>query len=283
MHNLSLWLKEIAKNSSLVAKKIERYNAKKAVTSDWGVVNREKSLLEIKLLIEKLPDGIKEKGLAWYSEEESAIKRIKEEVRFNFGTKLKELLEKDGLALTGQLPILRAGLYSLRIDFDAGFSTLFFGPEIATLKNKIPLVPETIVKELTTHYRKLKGKDFNPQEFYKNLQKAYETHLLLTGHGTQDTGTKVFLVDLLFELTVLSQSKGFKIDPRRENFREYSRIQFGYDLFRLRNALANSNSPATMHLHIATFDATLDKAKAIWIPDNEQGQGTYYSYISFEK
>ena len=38
-----------------------------------------------------------------------------------------------------------------------------------------------------------------------------------------------------------------------------------------------------IRLHVATFDATVDKIHSIWILENEDGEGTHYSQISFEK
>ena len=36
-----------------------------------------------------------------------------------------------------------------------------------------------------------------------------------------------------------------------------------------------------LQLSVATFDSTTEKSKSIWVPDNEAGTGTYYSYVSF--
>ena len=35
-------------------------------------------------------------------------------------------------------------------------------------------------------------------------------------------------------------------------------------------------------LYVATFDATIDKMNSIWILENENGEGTHYSHISFD-
>jgi hypothetical protein len=93
----------------------------------------------------------------------------------------------------------------------------------------------------------------------------------------------VFLLDLLSELVLLMQPESFRLNPAQEKFVEYPRVRFSYDLFRLKQAGAFTVGDVQLKLHVANFDATTEKAKALWVPDSEEGDGTHYSYISFGK
>jgi hypothetical protein len=92
-------------------------------------------------------------------------------------------------------------------------------------------------------------------------------------------GEKLLVTDVLHEFAMLQQSKKFLIDPKKSNFHEFSRVKLSYILYYLKK----SDALKDMHLHVATFDATTDKRHSMWVPDNEEGEGTHYAYISFEK
>jgi hypothetical protein len=84
----------------------------------------------------------------------------------------------------------------------------------------------------------------------------------------------------LSEFVLLKQSKRFYVDPQKSHFREYSRAKLSYLLYLLKKSAVQEKD---LKLYVATFDATVDKMHSIWIPENEEGEGTYYSHISFEQ
>lgn len=279
MENWALLLKEVAKKAGIVAKRLESYQKiKESATGGLNIHILEKNINDIKKLLTNFPDGeIKSSLLKWTEAENGFIKKGKEEFRFQFGNQLKELLEKDGLVLKGQLPVLRAGLYTLKLDFEIGFAALYWGPEIQTIKAKVPLSVQEIYYTIHNFNEQIKKRASPADYFFKNLQHAYQR---FTSFNNIPYGNKVLLIDLLSELVLISQSASFRADPAKDKFREYSRIQFSYDLYCLRQTAGQASS---LRLSVATFDATTDKAKSIWVPDNEQGDGTYYSYIDFEE
>lgn len=279
MENLIEFLKITTKKTHDLTKRLKAYQALKAKgASNLPVL--EKNLAVIKGLLTDFPDAaVKDSVLSWYTEEASAINKAKEEFRFNFGTTLKGLLEAEGISLRGQLPILRAGFFTLNLIFDLGSAVLSWGPEIETIKSRIPLIPEAINQAIKNFMGQLQKKEFDPLAFLKKLHQAYKRY---TTFNNLTYGTKVFLVDLLPELAFLSQSEGFRLDPAKKRFREYSRIQFGFDLYRLKKSEVHTIENHKFKLSIATFDATTEKKRSLWVPDNEQGEGTYYSYIAFE-
>jgi hypothetical protein len=293
MEKWLLLLREVSKRVKPLTKKLESYaKIKESAKGGLNIHLLEKSLNDIKKLLTNFPDAeIKSSLLKWTEEETGFIKKTKEEFRYKFGNELKELLEKDGIALKGQLPVLRAGFYTLRLDFELGFAGFFWGPEIQTIKAKIPFSVQEIYQALHNFNEQIKKRATPANDFLKNLQHAYERY---TSFNNIAYGNKVLLIDLLSELVLISQPASFRADPAKGKFREYSRIQFSYDLYSLKKIDPSPISSPTgggrtgggqikFRLSVATFDATTDKAKSIWVPDNEQGDGTYYSYIAFEE
>jgi len=238
----------------------------------------EKTLGDIERTTTTLPKSeLTQSITAWLKQEKEAVAKVKEEFRFTFGKELKKLLEKDGKQLRGQYPLLRIGVFTLKLDFEFGNATLFFGPEIEKLKSNIQLQTNAICRELKKFDDMLQKKQFNAEDMLTNLHQSYKRRLSLTNKAF---GEKILITEVLEEFVILKQSKKFFIDPKRENYQEYPRIILSYLLYRLKKSHADQQG---MRLHVATFDATVDKLRAIWVPENEEGEGTYYSYISFEK
>ncbi|MEO0092849.1 MAG: hypothetical protein ABIK67_01135 [candidate division WOR-3 bacterium] len=279
MENWGQRLKEVSKKSQVLAKRIESYlKTKESAGKEFSLI--EKRLNEIKKILADYPCvEIKTNLSTWLTAEAEALKTIKDEFRYKFGSELRDLLAKDGIALKGQLPVLRVGFYTLKLDFELGFATLFWGPEIQTIKSKIPLSVPTIYETIHSFNERIKRHLTPPKDFLKNLIRAYERYTKL---NNIPAGEKVLLIDLLSELVLLSQPASFRADPAKDKFREYSRIQFSYDLYNLKQRENFVIGKHRLRLGVATFDATTDKTKSIWVPDNEQGDGTFYSYLVFE-
>lgn len=268
----------ISKYTKFFGRLIGKYEKIKLKKEDLSLL--EKNLKKIKELCEKIEfNDLKNLVSEWIKKEEDWLKNTILEKKENFGKELKEELEKNNLSFSGIFPNIKIGIFTLEINFDLNNCQLFYGPKIEKLKTKIPLHPQTIVKILKDYLSYL-NQPFNPTEYFKKLLFGYERFLFFQ---KLNFGEKIFLSDLLSELIFLLQKKEFYLDPKKENFKEYSRINFSYDLYRLKTSLGNQLENYSFKLWVAPFDATLDKKKSIWIPNNEMGEGTYFSYISFEK
>jgi len=275
MKELIEGFRSLIKQSGRVNKLLNTYERLKEKSVE-NVYLLEKKLNEILKEVNSLPDfALKNSLITWLNNEKSELDKIKDEFRFSLGEKIKELFQKENWIIKGQYPILRIGLYTLSLNFEFGEATLYFGPEIEKIKSKIPLEPETIYQVIKKFDDSLKKIKFDPKEFYLDLQKAYKKRIILSN---KSYGEKVYLVDVLDEYVILKQPSQFFADPKKENFREIPRIHLCYLLFLFKKS---EYAQKGIHFYIATFDATTDKMHAIWIPDNEEGEGTYYSYISF--
>ncbi|MEO0094481.1 MAG: hypothetical protein ABIL46_03590 [candidate division WOR-3 bacterium] len=275
-------MKEIIEGLKLLNKRLNRVikllNAYSRL-KDKAVENvylLERRLNEISKEADNLPDfEMKNSLIVWLNSEKSAVDKIKEDFRFSLAERIKELFQKENWIIKGQYPILRIGLYTLSLNFEFGEATLYFGPEIEKIKSKIALEPETIYQTIKKFDEGLKRMKFDPKEFYLDLQKSYKKCILLLN---KPHGEKVYLTEVLSEYVILKQPSQFFADPKKSNFREFPRINLSYWLYLFKKS---EYAQKGIHFYIATFDATTDKMHAIWIPDNEEGEGTYYSYVSF--
>jgi len=270
-------IKAWSKQASKITKLLNTYEEAHALPVDNAYVI-EKKIKEIETAVAALPDpNIRGTVNTWLNNEKTSVGKLKEDFRFRFGQQLKALFEKDGVGIRGQYPLLRLGLFTLKLNFEFGEATLFFGPEVDRIKAKIPLHPKTIYDIVCRCRRDMEAKPVEPDNFYDDIYAAYQRCLRIAG---KSLGDKVLVTDVLKEYVFLKQPKRFVIDPSKGHFHEYSRVKLSYMLYRLKNTDVGTRG---LRFHVATFDATVDKLRSFWIPDNEEGEGTHYEYLSFEK
>jgi hypothetical protein len=279
MEELVAILKDLSVRSQQVARRLSLYQRLLPEPVE-NAYERERLLTEIEKGIAGLPEGeVKRRLIEWLNGERPGVQEAKEGFRFDFGRKLLSGLEGSGLEVRGQLPFLRVGLFSVRADFSTGRATIFWGPEIERLKAGVKLEPDTLARLLRNYQESLMKKAVKePQEFLTRLYQCYQRICLAR---SIPLGERVFLVDLLGELVLLLQPEGFRINPTRERFVEYPRVRFSYDLYILKRSGLRTVAGRKIRLSVANFDFTAEKARALWVPDSDQGEGTYYSYISF--
>jgi hypothetical protein len=271
-------LRSLSGQSLALAKRMSAYNG--LLPEPVGNVHaRSRALAEIGGLVEAFPDSDARRQIeAWRRAESADVEQALSEFRFEFGRRLADGLEGSSLAIRGQLPVLRVGLFTLRTDFDAGSATVYWGPEVEKLRAGLRLVPADLAATLRKWNDGLRQKSIEPQKLATRLHAAYTRTIAFRG---LEPGARVFLLDLLAELVMLLQPESFRLNPAQEKFVEYPRVRFSYDLYRLKQAGAFTVGAARLKLHVANFDATTEKSKALWVPDNDEGDGTHYSYLSF--
>lgn len=269
-------LKSSSKNAQTLCRLLVRYE-KDAEEPLSNIYALERQLARIELANQPFPiREIKERIESWILRQRQHLDSLKEEFRLKFGQDLQSLARAQGWRVKGQYPVLRIGWYTLKIDFQFGEATLFFGPEVEKIKNKVILEAQGIfqcLKEFDVDLKKMKDP---PEVYYRAMQHAYERGLK---SSEKKFGDRIVITDVLTEFVMLRQSKTFFIDPQKGNFREYPRAKLSYILYLIKQL---SMKDVILHLHVATFDATTDRKRSLWIPDNVDGDGTYYSYISFE-
>ena len=269
-------LRDVAASSQKLQKRLVAYSRLLGKPVDNAFL-RDKELTAIGRMVEGFPDAeLKKELAAWFETETRAVSEHRDEFRFRFGTELAASLNQAGLSAHGQLPALRVGLFTVRVDFDSGRATVFWGPEVEKLKTGLPLSPEGLSRTLKKWTEDLESRSIPPDKFRKMLVEAYQRVVVIKGLGA---GARVPLTDVSAELVMMMQPASFRADPSKNRFVEYPRVRFSYDLYRLRST-ATPDEAVKLRLHVATFDATTRKTSALWVPDNREGEGTHYAYLS---
>jgi hypothetical protein len=270
-------LESYVKNTNKIIKLLKDYQKSRSEPVNNAYV-LEKKIQTIEKHLPEKGDQVWVRDLRhWLAEEKENVVGFKDEFRIKFGQELSTLFHGEGKKIKGQYPVIRIGLYSLNIDFQFGTATLYYGPEIEKIRSNILLQPEVIFRTVKDFDEKLRDQRITAAGIYENLHSAYKRGVVL---NKLSFGDKIPIMKVLNEYVLLQQSNKFFADPQRNNFRECSRVTLSYLMYFLKKSeLCQKN----IRFHVATFDATVDKKNALWIPDNEDGEGTHYSHISFLK
>jgi len=244
--------------------------------------SRTENLVRIKARLDKLEAIVKSIDASsamdelgkWVREYKSGVEKTIDEVRRTIGAELEGSLKSVGLRLSGQYPELRAGFFTIELDFDKWNATIWYGPKQERL-SQCPLSPSAIAKQIE-NARKALGSGLKEAQLLEKLWTAY-------GRAVgEKLGQPVPIIKVLVELAYLLQKPRFYQDPRRENYIGYSRGDFSYDLFRIRKHQADGVFSSRLHLVVATRAHTRRRSDFLWVPDDETGKGTTYSHLKFE-
>lgn len=205
----------------------------------------------------------------WIEDEERRIREEEDIFKSEMGGALLRALSERGFTVKGQFPILRFGFYTLKVSFEKPRADLYWGPEAEPLLLNIPLSVDDILREFERVHREIVNRDFNAEKFDGLLLRAYRRLICDRGGDSR----KVKIVELLGEFAFLNQREAFSENPLKRNFTEYPRHFFSYDLYRLRK------TGGRWRFTVAPFEATTRKRDSLWIPDDEEGNGTYYAYV----
>ncbi len=274
--DLEKLLRGISKNLGLIKRDLWRYSRLK----EKGAPFLLRGVLES---LERGLNGISgdfgqfESTLSQTLETEGlTLKEREEEFFFEFVKTLEQLLKEKEITLSGQLPNLKAGVYRLKVNWEAKRVQIFFGPE---LLKSVSLDPHLICQGISDFADSMKKALIPPQEFIQVLHKGYER--ALKAHGKEDR-ERLPIMDVLKEIVFQIQDEKFLSDPSRGNFRPFGRIQFAVQLYQLRKNGPLRWKDRDLHLMVAPFDATFKKRMFLWVPDNEIGEGTRFSHILFK-
>ena len=271
-------LKQILEDSTTFKKNIS--SATKVLKEIFNLEqNRIQNLSKLKVRLAKLDEIIKQFGqgigchevlFKWANQYKQDLLNSEEEVKKQFGIELEQELKKIGLPLSGQYPELKAGLFTIELFFDKGLVTLWYGPKQERL-TQCRLLSHEVASNVEKVRQQL-GLHLDNDAFLKKLREAY----LRAADAKQSEPLPV--TSVLAELAFLLQSQQFRSDPKQDNYKGYSRADFSYDLFRIRQTV-NKN----LHLTVATRAYTRRRQDFLWIPDDESGKGTTYSHLQFRE
>lgn len=202
------------------------------------------------------------------------VQKIENEKQI-FGNKLYEELKKIGIELSGQIPNFSAGLFKIIVNFDEEKAKIWYGPE-QEFVGLVELDTKKIVSKIKETKEKLSVKIYE-KDFFQTLKRAYE---IVVDH---EFGKPAPIIQVLYQFALLLQGTKFLIDPKKDNYTSYGRMNFSYDLYRLQKSSTLNLFNYQIELITATRDMAKDREKFLWIPINEKGEGTVYSHIKIKE
>ena len=125
MEELLSKIKDIEKKVTYIRKQLELYSKLKddinqSYKAEEVLTNVENTVLQVdRLQMDDLHEFIKR--------ERMVVESHKRELRYRLAQQLEQRLSKLGLTLKGQYPTLRAGLYTMKLDFIRGKVDIFWG------------------------------------------------------------------------------------------------------------------------------------------------------------
>jgi len=221
-----------------------------------------------------IPEEIRNSLQEWLSNEKSLLEDAQKQLQSKFGRDLEDFLKQKGFELRGQYPRLQAGFYTIKLDFELNEVRFWYGPEEEFISS-LPLDAERVADTIMKFHEGLTKRPFDDMQFLKELYMAYMR--VLNRDGRQGS-EKIPITSLMVELAYMRQDSRFRADPRRINFRDYGRVLFSYDMYRLTK---RDFEGRMMMLTTATRLQVKNRERYLWIPSKEKGDGTVYSLVHF--
>lgn len=210
----------------------------------------------------------------WLTQYQSVIADEVAAVQKQFGVELEQALQKIGLSLSGHYPELKAGIFTIELNFEQMSTSIWFGPKQENL-GRCPLVAEGIARYLEKVKSEI-GSGLPEDQLLEKLSRACRR---VEG---ENHDAPVPIIHVLAEMAHMIQHPRFLQDPKREYYKSYSRADFSYDLFRLRKWQMVHQPPIRVALVTATRAYTRKRTDFLWVPDEESGKGTVYSHLRIE-
>lgn len=207
---------------------------------------------------------------AFYNKEKERIDNLKQQFKNKLGSELAAQLPE--INLGGNLPELKAGLLTLEFLLSKNEVRVWYGPKVEFLSKK-SLAKVNLAEFIKKTYGALETSGLKGDMFLNLLWRSYEK-------ASTSLGGAVPLSKILEQMAWLQQRKPFLIDPKREHFKSYGRVQFSYDLFRTSKRTYNDYE---FRLIVATREQTKDRKDFLWVPTNRHGEGGYFSALIFKK
>jgi len=248
-----------------IEKNIKSYNKIEKTTLD-NIAQAEKLLTKIQKDAAKLHNKELFTELqAFISSESQENNELNIQLQRMFGSELNNELKNNNLILEGRLPKIRVGYYGLDISFSKNQCKIYYGVNEELILN-IKLDPKKIVKEIIEFENKLENNKLDTSLFIKSY------HTVLSSHRRESIN-RVPIIKLLNQVTMDLQSTKFAIDPTRKNYREYSRVQFSHDLYKLKR-----DKVLRLSLVTANRGQVRNKLDYLWVPTSPS-KGSVYSSV----
>jgi len=243
------------------------------------------NLHKIKQDVVKIEKALKQSSLGEFTKEgvrdhiqptKSKIPEWDEQFKRSFGQKLEDALRQEGFELRGHYPLLKVLFYTLEVRLENNNVILWYGPQQEKIET-CKLIPEIVVQKLKKNHDKITQRNFEDKLFFSNL---YEAYRMAVYKNEKTIGGSLPISKVLQWHAFLIQDKKFKTNPTKKSYKEYGRVFFSYDLYRLKERRIENHE---LSLITATRAYTKQRSNFLWIPSNEKGDGNYISHIKFRE
>lgn len=187
---------------------------------------------------------------------------------------LRELCAERGISFS---PVAsgeyRLGDFTLVPDYAKGKCALSYARLAA---GETSVDSEAALKAMLSAAEALNSKNFDAAVFFDNLASAYRRAL-----GSKPFGERVDIAAILPEMAFLHQDRKFFANPVKETFRPYTRVQFAWDIARMKQAIGLAHGGLRLNFGAATMNTTKNKDNVLYLEAG--GAGQYYLTLWFTK
>jgi hypothetical protein len=194
-----------------------------------------------------------------------------------FGPALREAMTVQGIEVMGTSPKFEVSRFEIAANFLNRSASISYGKEVVV--KRIPLSIEAILRAYQTTEKSITGRSETPDQWMAQFYAAWEA--ARTKRNSADKRANI--VDCYFELVLQRQPKTFFSSPAKNNFAEYTRAQFAYDLFEIAIRPQRVYKDLVVFAHAATRSQTDSSTKSIWIVEGQAPHdGRYIGDIVFD-
>ena len=158
--------------------------------------------------------------------------------------------------------------FTVHVDIDRNQAELRF----AELKvGAVEAEAAAILKARAHHVEALNGRDWSAEAYLRLLNRAWR-------RTEKTAGAEIG--DVLFEVACLKQSPMFRKRPTKKLYQDYTKLQFAWDLTRLRRERLLQVDGVRLSIQPATGGSTRNKSGLIWL-ENGPGRGHWCQTLRF--
>ncbi|NMC99812.1 MAG: hypothetical protein GYA62_08840 [Bacteroidales bacterium] len=179
-----------------------------------------------------------------------------ENLKFSFINKLEKNINEIGFTMSGHLPDFKASIFTIEINFNSLNSIIWLGPKQEKISSGI-LTIQSIIESMENFYKKLPQK-INDKDFIKMINDNY---IIIKDNENEGRTPLNLILNKINDNYIKTKIK-------------FSRAEFSYLIFKYSSEILRS-----FKLTVATRSNTRQRHDFLWIPDDETGNGSAYSYI----
>jgi hypothetical protein len=219
----------------------------------------------------KLPVEITAKVERWAASLSKTLDDEETQLARSFASDLDQLLRAKNVKLGGNLPMLEASFFKLEVRQQD--VRVWFGPQREST-GTVPKSAAAVATYIEQLLARLTSEPFDDERFVEQIYQAYRAVLAA---ADAESAAQARIDAVHRQLIVARQGSAF---TQNQRLREYTRMQFGYDLYRLKQ---RKHRGKELQLVTASKSQTIKYLDSLWVPSDEAGRGFLYSHLTFRE